>query len=132
MTRSLLVLSAAVALSVAGAPAVAGAQPDTSLCTYNMSPPYVVSVSGTDMVTATISPGACDMSTTYLSVVCIQLEGAPGPGTCVQNNGILEAQVFYSPYEPGQTYVSTGRGCATTGNPPQPVCEPVGPVTAAL
>jgi hypothetical protein len=135
MMRPLTLLFAAAMLPVtgivAGTAAVAVAEPPPT-CTYNLSPPQVVDVSGTKMVTATVSPGACDRSTAYLSVACLQMQGSPGPPKCEQNNGIVTAQVFYAPYEPGATYTSTGRGCATTGNPPQPVCIPVGPMTAAV
>ena len=131
MIRSLLLLIAAATLPVAGITAVAAAEPPTT-CTYNLSPPQVVDVSGTQMVTVTLSPGACDRSNAYLSVACVQEEGSPGPGKCEQNNGVLTAQVFYAPYRPGATYVATGRGCANTGNPPTPVCTPVGPVAATF
>jgi hypothetical protein len=132
MIRSLLLLVTAVMLPLAGIPAVAAADPVPPTCTYNLSPPQIVDVSGTGMVTATLSPGACDRSNVYLSVACVQLQGSPEPPKCEQNNGVLTAQVFYSPYRPGATYVSTGRGCANTGNPPQPVCTPVGPLTASF
>jgi hypothetical protein len=132
MIRSLTLLIASAVLPVAATAAVAGAQPAPPTCTYNLSPPQVVDVSGTDMVTATLSTGACDQSTTHESVACLQQEGSPGPPQCELNNGMLTAQVFYAPYRPGATYVSTGRGCATTGNPPQSVCTPVGPVAATL
>jgi hypothetical protein len=131
MTRSLMLLIAAAMLPVAGTSAVAVAEPPPT-CTYNLSPPQVVDVSGTEMVTATLAPGACDRSNAYLSVACVQMEGNPGPPKCEQNNGVLTAQVFYAPYRPGATYVSTGRGCANPGNPPQPVCTPVGPVSATI
>ncbi len=131
MVRSLTLLIAAALLPVAGSAAVAVAEPPPT-CTYNLSAPQVVDVSGTNMVTATISPGACERSNAYLSVACLQMQGSPGPPKCEQNNGVLPAQVFYAPYEPGATYVSTGRGCANTGNPPQPVCTPVGPFTATI
>jgi hypothetical protein len=84
------------------------------------------------VVTATLSPAGCDRSVAYLTVACVQLQGSDGPGQCAQQNGILTAQVFYQPYQPGATYIATGRGCATTGNPPQPVCQPMGPVTTTL
>jgi hypothetical protein len=132
MIRSLMLLVAAAMLPIAGTSAVAAADPIPPTCTYNLSPPQVVDVSGTSMVTATLSPGACDRSNVYLSVACVQLQGSPEPAKCEQNNGVLTAQVFYAPYRPGGTYVSTGRGCASTGNPPQPVCTPVGPVTASF
>lgn len=130
MIRSLTFLIAAATLPLAST-AIAVAEPPPT-CTYNLSPPQVVDVSGTRMVTATISPGACERSNVYLSVACLQMQGSPGPPKCQSSNGVLPAQVFYAPHEPGATYVSTGRGCANTGNPPQPVCTPVGPLTATV
>ena len=130
MIRSLTFLIAAATLPLAST-AIAVAEPPPT-CTYNLSPPQVVDVSGTRMVTATISPGACERSNVYLSVACLQMQGSPGPPKCQSSNGVLPAQVFYAPYQPGATYVSTGRGCANTGNPPQPVCTPVGPLTATV
>ena len=130
MIRSLTYLIAAATLPLAST-AIAVAEPPPT-CTYNLSPPQVVDVSGTGMVTATISPGACERSNVYLSVACLQMQGSPNPPKCQASNGVLPAQVFYAPYEPGATYVSTGRGCANTGNPPQPVCTPVGPLTATV
>jgi hypothetical protein len=122
MIRSPMVLVAAVTLALAGTAAVvAQAEPAPPPCAYTLSPPHVVQLSGTNVVTATLSPAAC-----------MQLQGSDGPGQCMQQNGILTAQVFYQPYRPGATYVSTGRGCADTGNPPQPVCQPIGPLTATL
>jgi hypothetical protein len=132
MMRSPIVLTAAVALALAGTAAVARAEPSPPPCSYTLSPPQVVQLGGTNAVTATLSPAGCNQSTAYLTVACVQLQGSDGPGQCQQQNGILTAQVFYQPYRPGATYVSTGRGCATTGNPPQPVCQPMGPLTANL
>lgn len=131
MIRSLTLLVAAAMLPVAGTVAVAAAESPMT-CTYNLSPPQVVDVSGTEMVTATLSPGACERSNVYLSVACLQMAGSPEAPKCEQNNGVLTAQVYYAPYRPGATYVSTGRGCANTGNPPQPVCTPVGPAAASF
>ena len=132
MIRSPMVLTAALALALGGTAAVASASPSQPPCAYTLSPPQVVQLSGTNAVTATLSPAGCDRSTTYLSVACLQLQGSDGPGQCDQGQGILPAQVFYQPYRPGATYIATGRGCATTGNPPQPVCLPMGPLTATL
>jgi len=133
MTRSLMVLAAMVTLTFAAAPGAAGAQPNSSACDYTLSPPQVVQVSGTDVVTATLSPAGCNGSNAYLQVACLQVQGdSDRPANCRQNNGNLTAQVYYAPYRPGTTYVSTGRGCATTGNPPEPVCASVGPITVTL
>lgn len=131
MIRSLTILVAAATLPLAGTTAVAVAEPPPT-CSYNLTAPQVVNVSGTNMVTATIQPGACERANVYLSVACVQKQGSQEAPKCEENNGVLPAQVFYAPYEPGATYVSTGRGCANTGNPPQPVCTPVGPYTATI
>lgn len=123
------------ALAVGGMsvlPATATAQPDAAPCDYHLSAPQIVRVGDTEMVTVTMTPTACDGATPYMSVACVQLQGNPGPGRCKQNNGLLTAQVYYSPFQPGATYVATGRGCAVKGNPPQPFCAPAGPITAAL
>ena len=132
MIRSPMVLAGAVVLTLAGSTAVASAEPSPSPCSYRLSPPQVVQLSGTNAVTATLSPAACDHSVAYLTVARGQLQSSDGPGECQQQNGILTAQVFYQPYRPGATYIATGRGCANTGNPPQPVCQPMGPLTATL
>jgi len=125
-------LAGAVVLTLAVSAAMACAEPSTPACSYRLSPPQVVQLSGTNAVTATLSPASCDRSVAYLTVACVQLQGSDGPGQCQQQNGILTAQVFYQPYRPGATYIATGRGCANTGNPPQPVCQPMGPLTATL
>jgi hypothetical protein len=132
MIRTPMVLTAAVALALAGTAAVAHAEPSPPPCAYTLTPPQVVQLSGTNVVTATLTPAACDQSDTYLLVACVQLQGSDGPGQCAQGQGILPAQVFYQPYRPGATYTSTGRGCSLTGNPPQPVCSPTGPLTTTL
>jgi hypothetical protein len=130
MIRS-MVLAVTVAFALAGA-VPAKAEPPPPPCSYTLSGPQVVQLSGTNVVTATLSPAGCNQSVGYLMVACVQLQGSDGPGQCAQQNGILTAQVFYQPYRPGATYIATGRGCANTGNPPQQVCQPMGPFTATL
>jgi hypothetical protein len=122
----------AVALTLPFAPGVASAQPAESPCDYTLSAPYLLQVSGTNMVAATLSPAGCHQANVILTVACVQREGSQQAGRCAQNNGPLVAQVLYGTYEPGATYVSTGRGCATTGNPPQQHCASSGPFTATL
>lgn len=121
-----------VALSCLSVTAAAGADPGDPPCSFTLSAPHVVQVSGTDMVAVTMSPSHCNGGTPYQSVACVELQGGPAPQRCVQNNGLLPARAYYSPYQPGATYVATGRGCATAGNPPQPSCQPTGPFTATL
>ena len=132
MIRSLMALIAAAALALAGTTPTAGASPAPPACAYTLSPPQVVQLSGTNVVTATLTPAACDQSDSYLLVACVQLQGSDGPGQCAQGQGILPAQVYYQPYRPGATYISTGRGCSSKGNPRQPFCRPTGPFTATL
>lgn len=136
MPRSLRVAVFTVALSCLSITASAGADPNADSsgppCSFTLSPPHVVQVSGTDMVSVTMSPAHCNGGTAYQSIACVELQGSQGPGRCAQNNGLLTARVYYSPYQPGATYVATGRGCASKGNPPQPFCAPTGPLTATL
>ena len=132
MIRSLMALPAAAALALAGTAAVADASPNPPPCAYTLSPPQVTQLSGTNVVTATLTPAACDQSDSYLLVACVQLQGSDGPGQCAEGQGILPAQVYYQPYRPGATYFSTGRGCSSKGNPPTPVCSTTGPFTATL
>jgi hypothetical protein len=131
MVRSSWILAAALASATLVPAGSAGAEPMPG-CEFTLSLPHVVQVSGNDMVTATLAPTACNRSNSYLTVACLQMQGSDGPGRCAQNSGPLVAQVYLSPYRPGATYVSTGRGCASTGNPPQPVCQPMGPFTVTL
>jgi len=132
MLRLPIVLSAAVMLALAGIAPVASAEPSQPPCQYTLSPPQVAPLGGGTAVTASLSLAACNQSVGYLTVACVQLQGSDGPGQCAQQNGILTAQVFYQPYRRGATYIATGRGCANTGNPPQPICQSMGPLTATL
>jgi hypothetical protein len=132
MMQPLIVMPAVVGLTVLGAAGVAGAEPGPQACSYTLSPPHVVHMSGVSVVTATLSPAGCDRSEPFLSVACVQLHGSDGPGQCAQAEGLVPAQVYYQPYRPGATYVSTGRGCASTGNPPSSSCEPMGPYIGTL
>ena len=126
-----MVLTAAVAVALAGA-VPAKADPTSPACSYTLAGPQVVQLSGTNVVTATMSPAACDRTVAYQAVACVQMQGEDGPGQCAEQNGILMAQVFYQPYRPGATYIATGKGCANTGNPPQAVCQSKGPIAATL
>ncbi len=131
MLRTFAVLAATTSL-LGSTVAVAGAEPEPTACTYELTAPSVVNVSGTDMVTATVTTRACDGAVTFRTTACIQMQGSSGPGLCAQGSGILPAQVFFQPYRPGATYTSTGRGCAAKGNPPQPHCQENSPVSATL
>ena len=135
MVRRLLVASAVAAVVGAAAPTLVSAHAETGAppCAFTLSPPRVVQISGVNMVTATIDPAACSVSAepTFL-VACVQMRGSSSTEQCDTTQGPGTAQVFYSPYRPGATYTSTGRGCASTGNPPQSICQTTGPLTATL
>jgi hypothetical protein len=133
MVRRLLIASAVVVLGGAGLPVSAHAETGAPPCAFTLSPPHVVQVSGVNMVTATINPGACTVAAEpTLSVACVQMQGSSSTEQCDTTEGPGTAQVYYSPYRSGATYTSTGRGCASTGNPPQSLCQTTGPLTATL
>jgi hypothetical protein len=133
MLRHLLVVAAIAVLGVAAPPISAHAETGTPPCAFTLSSPRVVQVSGVDMVTATIEPAACSVSAEpTLSVACVQMQGSSSTEQCDTAEGPGTAQVYYSPYRPGATYASTGRGCASTGNPPRSICQTSGPFTATL
>jgi hypothetical protein len=113
--------------------APAAAETDSPPCSFVLSAPRVVDVSGTSMVTATADFGGCSVAAEPTSTVaCVQMQGSGTAEQCAMNTGLIPAQVYYGPYRPGATYVSTGRGCASTGNPPRSSCQTLGPLTATL
>ena len=90
MMRRIAVFPAVLALAVTGVAAagVASAEPIPP-CSYTLSAPQVVQVSGASMVTATVSPAGCAApSNPSLSVACLQLQGSDGPGLCADANGL--------------------------------------------
>jgi hypothetical protein len=136
MIRTLTALSAVAALLFLGTPALAGADPGPQPCSYTLSPPHIVQVSGTNVVTATLSPAGCGQAQSFSSAACIQLQGSDAPEQCQQNVGTATAQIYYAPYRPGATYVSTGKGCSNVGTTSMTSttssCQLMGPYTATL
>jgi hypothetical protein len=135
MIRRLAVLTAALSALLAGGSAVAAATPaqdnESVKCNFTMSDPHVVTVSGTQMVTATVTPTACSGTASPKSTqVCIAT--GDSVGRCVLASGYEAAQVFYSPYVPGLNYVAKGSGCAGLSTPSTAVCTSVGPKAATL
>ncbi|HET7742722.1 MAG TPA: hypothetical protein VFL67_18895 [Mycobacterium sp.] len=125
------VLATAFAMVTASAPATA--EPESPPCSFALTPPRVVDVSGTPMVTASVNPAGCSVAAEPTSsVACVQMEGSSAEQQCASTEGPGTAKVFYGPYRPGATYVATGRGCASTGNPPRSLCQTAGPLTATL
>ena len=102
-----------------------------ALCNYTLSDPYVIDVSGTQMVTATLIPAACTREAIPTSSqVCLSTPGTAG--RCAELPGYTDVHVYLGPYQPGVTYTAKGRGCAAQTNPPMPICTTVGPTTATL
>jgi len=136
MNRALVVVWVAltVALGVVAGAGDAHADPPPppgTLCSFTLSLPQVVQVSGKDMVTATLTPDGCAGAfRPYVSVVCVQ--GADSPNQCTQARDTATAQV-YAPYRPGVTYTATGRGLGTLFNDAaEPNWQLLGPLTAVL
>lgn len=134
--RVAVLLPVLVGAGLAGAGSVfagaAIAAPDQPGCAYTLSAPVVTQVSGTPMVTTTVTTAACNRSNSMLQVACLEIQGAGAAPLCVSKEGPTAAQVFFAPYRPGATYVASGRGCAVAGSPTVSVCHSVGPVTVTL
>jgi hypothetical protein len=107
-----------------GAVAHAGPLPP---CTYTLSPPVV----GPGGVSATAELAGCGPAGgPYKAVAC--LLGADGVTHCTQGRGADPATITV-PYQPGTTYIATGRGCPVwLGQNAAPDCQLLGPFTATL
>jgi hypothetical protein len=126
---------ATVMLSGLGFAGVAGAEPppDEPSCTYSLSPPSVVEISGNRMVTATIAfPSCTGRILPNERTVCVSPAAGDSAGECAQSRGSVTAQVFYAPYRPGATYIARGTGCGTLTGPGNSVCTSLGPRSATL
>jgi disulfide bond formation protein DsbB len=126
-------LMAAIAVYPAG---VAQASPSgddgTGQCSFILTQPKVVQVSGLTLVSATLRPGPCTMhASPNSSVVCLSVAGGGMQGECASKNGPDPAEVRY-PYQPGSTYVLRAQGCASTFVPPYTLCQDFGPSQTTL
>lgn len=135
MTRRFAVCTVAVAAVLGACPAIAAASPPDEgsfRCTFAMDAPTVVDVSGTKMVTATITPGACTGPVNSSSTqICLSTHGQ-GIDRCAFTTGQGSAQAYFGPYVPGTTYTAKGRGCGGAFRPASTICETVGPLSATL
>lgn len=128
-------MAAAVSLTAAlvgiSGASVAQAQP-VPPCAYTLSPPQLVHVDGVAQVTATVTPEGCaGPFWPEYGVACLHLQG--GEGKCTHARGQTPAQVYFGAYQPGATYVSSGRGCgAVFSDATAPNCQLLGPLTATL
>lgn len=123
--RSFALASVGSAVACLGLTGVAHAYPipPPPPCTFTLSMPVIEG----DVVSATVqSVGCAPLAAPYSSIACLQ----PGDGTtqrCAQSHGADPARVSVT-YQPGVTYVATGRGCARwVGFPPAPDCQLLGP-----
>lgn len=105
---------------------------DAGQCTFVLTPPKIVQVSGMTLVEATLRPGSCTMhASPNSSVVCLSVSGGGSQGECGSKNGPDVAVVRF-PYQPGLTYVVRGEGCAGLFQPPYKLCQSFGPSQATL
>jgi hypothetical protein len=132
----LLVAVLVPAGSAAAAPSDQAGEPS---CSTTLSLPQLTQISGTTMVTATLSAYPCSGSVTPVQqTACLRLQTNDSTKQCESATGTLDAQVYFSPYRPGMTYVSTGRSCGavmsheTTERRVSKVCTDVGPQSATL
>ncbi|WP_280834573.1 hypothetical protein [Mycolicibacterium frederiksbergense] len=136
MTRaSLALLSGVVIAGFTGVAAATAAHAEPAPpCVFTLSPPAVVHIDGADMVGATVTATGCGApADPRMSVACVQRQDGASPVQCNQGRGAEPAEVL-TPYRPGATYVSTGRGCGGWMGIAEmaPQCQILGPLSAPL
>src|SRR5271167_4709792 len=142
-SRFIALVATMVCLAVLVPAGITGASPpadrEEPSCSFTLSPPYVVQVSGADMVTATLTPYPCTgLMAPSEQTVCVTAKSIDLAGQCKSEATPAAAQVFVAPYRPGATYTSTGKGCATMFDRAAPaeqgstVCKTMGPYNATL
>lgn len=138
----MMLITSIIAVGPAG---VANAAPqagaDAGSCSWVLTPPQVVQVSGASMVLATVKAGPCTMDAVPNdSVVCLSIKGEDSQGQCGHRAGSYPA-LIYRPYRPGATYIVTGQGCAdvfedpvthSTTGPVKKLCQAIGPTEFTL
>ncbi|MBU9763567.1 hypothetical protein FR943_06895 [Mycobacterium sp. TNTM28] len=127
-------LSGVVIAGLASVPAATAHADPAPPCAFTLSPPAVVHVDGAAMVSVTVTPSACGApADPRFSVACVQRQDNASPVQCNQGRGTQPAQVL-APFEPGATYVSTGRGCGGWMGIAEiaPQCQLLGPLSAPL
>jgi hypothetical protein len=116
MIRSLAAFSTALALcpigvycaggSAASPPAPGGA----GVCSYAFDGPRVVRLSGVPYVEAGLHATECTVRGHPTTTVCLSVEGDNSAGRCQTHGATIPTFVYY-PYQPGATYIATGKGC---------------------
>jgi hypothetical protein len=106
--------------------------PGPGRCTFLLSTPQVVVISGVSFASATVQPGPCTMhASPNFSSVCLSLKGESSSGQCASTTG-TDPAVVYRAYRPGAAYTVTGQGCASTFTAPYTVCQNIGPSHVTL
>jgi hypothetical protein len=124
MVRAIAALSAALTLTLSGV-GISRATPDESAgrCTFGITPPTVVPVSGVNYVFATLRAGACTLKAfAQKSTICLSIEGDDSGGQCA-SKGASEPAELYVAYRRGATYIEKGEGCAGVIVAPYTLCE---------
>ena len=136
LRRSLTAVLAGLSMAfIVGYPAdVAHASPsgddDPGQCSFILTPPKLVQVSGLTLVSTTLGPGPCTMhASPNSSTVCLSVAGSQGE--CASKNGPDPAVARY-PYQPGTTYIVRAEGCASLFAPPYTLCQNFGPTQFTL
>jgi hypothetical protein len=126
-------LMAFIAVSPAGVSHASPSDDDgNGQCSFILTQPKVMQISGLSLVVATLRPGSCTLhANPNSSVVCLSVAGSGSQGECASKNGADPAEVRY-PYQPGSTYVVRGQGCASTFEPPYSLCQDFGPSQTTL
>jgi hypothetical protein len=126
---------AAAALGLGLATSALAAPDDTAgqgQCSWKPVAPSVVTVSGQQMVTASLERGACTLYGDPSGMtVCLSIQGEASAGQCAETMQSYPARVYYR-YQAGATYVMTGRGCANIYQPPYKLCQDYGPSNFTL
>lgn len=123
-----------MALTTPMCTSVANASPsgDAGQCSFLVSTPKVVEVSGVSLVAVSLKPGPCTLGVTpNFSEVCLSIQGDDSPGQCATKSGPEPALLHY-PYRPGATYIVKGQGCADRFAPPDKLCQNFGPSPITL
>jgi hypothetical protein len=138
LPKLMTVLSAGllITLTTVSSTGVAHASPSgddgAGECSFILTPPKVMQISGLSLVVATLRPGSCTMhANPNSSVVCLSVAGTGSQGECASKNGADPAEVRF-PYQPGSTYVVRAQGCASTFVPPYTLCQDYGPSQFSL
>ena len=127
MARTFAALSTILAMGLSGVynAGISSASPDDTSghCTFGITPPTVVPVSGVSYVFATLRPGPCTLhANPYKSTVCLSIEGDDSGGQCAYKAGSEPAELYVA-YRRGATYVEKGQGCAGLIVPPYTLCQ---------